>query len=224
MNVERNSDPEGRAARHAALGDPSRLRIVDLLTLGDLSPSEIRASLGLPSNLVAHHLNVLESVGMVERSRSEADRRRSYVRLTEAALTGLTPGRTERARRVVFVCTANSARSQLAAALWATHSSIPAASGGTHPADRIAPGAVATAERHALTLPAGAPQRLDAVLTGSDFVITVCDTAHEEIGVTGDLHWSIPDPVRAGTDDAFDSAYIELERRISELAPRLTDH
>lgn len=213
---------EDRAARHAALGDPSRLRIVDLLTLGDLSPSEIRATLGLPSNLVAHHLNVLESVGMVERSRSEADRRRSYVRLTEAALADLAPGRTERAQRVVFVCTANSARSQLAAALWATHSTIPAASGGTHPAERIAPGAVATAERHALTLSAGSPQALDSVLTDSDFVITVCDTAHEEIGVAGNLHWSIPDPVRTGTTDAFDSAYDELERRITELAPRLT--
>ena len=31
-----------------------------------------------------------------------------------------------------------------------------------------------------------------------------------------------PDPVRTGTDDAFDSAYAELERRITELAPRLT--
>ncbi|MBT9605161.1 helix-turn-helix domain-containing protein [Microbacterium sp.] len=222
MNVERTSAVEDRAARHAALGDPSRLRIVDLLTLGDLSPSEIRATLGLPSNLVAHHLNVLESVGMVERSRSEADRRRSYVRLTEAALADLAPGRTERAQRVVFVCTANSARSQLAAALWATHSTIPAASGGTHPAERIAPGAVATAERHALALPGAVPQDLGSVLADSDFVITVCDTAHEEIGVTGNLHWSIPDPVRTGTDDAFDSAYAELERRITELAPRLT--
>ena len=50
---------------------------------------------------------------------------------------------------------------------------------------------------------------------------TVCDNAHEELGVTGHLHWSIPDPVRIGTDDAFDTAYDELERRIAELAPRL---
>ncbi|MCR2692907.1 hypothetical protein NSP23_24515, partial [Salmonella enterica] len=82
-----------------------------------LSPTEIGVALGLPSNLVTHHLNVLESVGMVSRSRSEADKRRSYVHLAETALRGLTPGRVERADRVVFVCTANSARSQLAAAL-----------------------------------------------------------------------------------------------------------
>lgn len=221
MNIERIETVEGRAARHAALGDPSRLRIVDLLTLGDLSPSEIRSALGMPGNLVAHHLNVLESVGMVARARSEADKRRSYVHLTDTALQGLTPGRVETARRVVFVCTANSARSQLAAALWATHSSIPAASGGTHPETQIAPGAIAAAGRHDLDLSRESPRALDAVLTGSDFIVTVCDNAHEELGVTGHLHWSIPDPVRVGTDNAFDTAYDELERRITQLAPRL---
>jgi len=221
MNAELIDPVATRAARHAALGDPSRLRIVDLLTLGDLSPSEIRVALGLPSNLVTHHLNVLESVGMVARSRSEADKRRSYVHLTDTALAGLTPGRTGRAARVVFVCTANSARSQLAAALWATRSSIPAASGGTHPAERVAPGALAAAGRHALPLVADAPRTLGEVLTDEDFVITVCDNAHEELGVTGKLHWSIPDPVRVGSDEAFDATYADLERRITELAPRL---
>jgi len=212
---------EARAAKHAALSDPSRLRIVDRLTLGDLSPTEIGMALGLPSNLVTHHLNVLESVGMVSRSRSEADRRRSYVHLSDNALRGLTPGRVERADRVVFVCTANSARSQLAAALWSTRSSIPATSGGTHPTGRIDPGAVAAADRHTLALHDEAPRALTSVLTDSDFVVTVCDSAHEELGAIGHLHWSIPDPVRIGTDDAFDTAYDELERRIAELAPRL---
>jgi len=222
MNVEQMDSVEERAARHAALGDVSRLRIVDLLTLGDLSPSEIQTALGMPGNLVAHHVKVLEAAGMVARSRSEADRRRSYIHLTDTALKGLTPGRVERASRVVFVCTANSARSQLAAALWSTRSSIPAASAGTHPAERIAPGAVATADRHALALPDGSPRTLSAVLRDSDFIVTVCDNAHEEIGVGGHLHWSIPDPVRVGTDDAFDTAYAELERRIADLAPRLS--
>lgn len=221
MNIERTGEVEARAAKHAALSDPSRLRVVDLLTLGDLSPTEIRVALGLPSNLITHHLNVLESVAMVARSRSEADKRRSYVHLTDTALQGLTPGRVESASRVVFVCTANSARSQLAAALWTARSSIPAASGGTHPAERIDPGARAAADRHALQLRDDKPQALESVLTGSDFVVTVCDNAHEELGVAGHLHWSIPDPVRIGTDDAFDSTYDELDRRITALAPRL---
>lgn len=221
MNSERSS-LHARAAKHAALGDASRLRIVDLLTLGDLSPKEIAVSLDLPSNLVAHHLGVLESVAMVGRSRSEADRRRSYVHLTPDALDGLTPSPVDEASRVLFVCTANSARSQLAAALWARYSAIPAASGGTQPAPQIAPGARDAAQRHDLTLSDETPRHLDEVATDADFIVTVCDSAHETLSPRGHLHWSIPDPVRVGDDAAFDAAYEELERRISELAPRLT--
>jgi len=96
-----------------------------------------------------------------------------------------------------------------------------AASGGTHPAPSIAPGAIATAERHALELPAESPRAVDTVQKESDLVVAVCDNAHEELHVPGRLHWSIADPVRVGTDAAFDTAYDELERRIAELAPRL---
>lgn len=210
-----------RAAKHAALSEPARLHIVDLLTLGDLSPTEIRVALGIPSNLVTHHLNALEAVGMVSRSRSEADKRRSYVHLTDTALDDLLPGATEHADRVVFVCTANSARSQLAVALWEQQSNIPSASGGTHPAARIDPGAIAAAKRHHLTLADVQPRSLTDVLTGKDFIVTVCDNAHEELGATGNLHWSIPDPVPTGTTAAFDHTFAELRRRISDLAPRL---
>ncbi|RIQ15844.1 helix-turn-helix domain-containing protein, partial [Jiangella rhizosphaerae] len=147
MSAER-TELERRAARHAALADPSRLHIVDLLSLGDLSPSELQTRLGMPSNLLAHHLNTLAAAGLLTRGRSEADRRRSYVRLTPGALDGLVPGAAGRARRVVFVCTANSARSQLAAALWRRASEIPVASAGTRPAGHVHPGAVAAAKRH----------------------------------------------------------------------------
>ncbi|KQM15241.1 ArsR family transcriptional regulator [Plantibacter sp. Leaf171] len=221
MNIERTEAVEARAAKHAALSDPTRLQMIDLLTLGDLSPTEIRVALGTPANLLTHHLNVLESVGMITRATSEGDKRRSYVRLDPDGFEGMGPGAAASASRVVFVCSANSARSQLAAALWARKSTIPVASGGTHPAEQIAPGAIAAAARHQLALPSSAPSALATVLGVDDFVITVCDNAHEEIGVTGDLHWSIPDPVRVGTDAAFDAAYIDLERRIADLAPRL---
>src|SRR5690625_7433567 len=72
------SDVEGRARLHAALADPARLQIVDVLSLGDASPSELAEILTAPSNLVAHHLGVLEREGVVSRKRSEADRRRNY--------------------------------------------------------------------------------------------------------------------------------------------------
>ena len=60
MNTERTTELDRRAAIHAALADPARLRIVDTLTVGDASPSELAAMLAMPSNLLAHHLNALE--------------------------------------------------------------------------------------------------------------------------------------------------------------------
>ncbi|WP_306231653.1 helix-turn-helix domain-containing protein [Agrococcus beijingensis] len=219
MNTEQTG-LGARAAKHAALADRARLRLVDLLTLGDLAPSEIADSLGMPSNLVAHHLSVLERAGLVTRTRSEADRRRSYVRLAPAGLAGLAPSPTAAARRVVFVCTANSARSQLAVELWARRSDIPATSAGTRPAAEVAPGAVAVAARRGLDLQGAVPRGLDGVVEPTDLVITVCDAAHESFEGAA-LHWSVPDPVRVGTDAAFDAAFDDLERRIDELATRL---
>lgn len=221
MDIERNSAFQQRVAKHAALADAGRLRIVDLLTLGDFSPSELQAELGMPSNLLSHHLRTLESAGLVVRHRSEADKRRSYIRLAPDALTGVVPGMQHDARRVLFVCTANAARSQLAAALWRRVSKIPSDSAGTHPAERIAPGAIDVARRHGLKLPAGTPRHLDAVAGEGDFVVTVCDNAHEELPGLKGIHWSIPDPVRVGTPEAFQSAYENLSRRIGELAQRV---
>ena len=221
MKIEPASDFEARVARHAALADPARLRIVDLLTLGDFSPTELQAELGMSSNLLSHHLKTLEDAGLATRHRSEADRRRSYLRLAPGALDGLVPGAVHGAQRVLFVCTRNSARSQLAAALWRQASTVPSASAGTHPADRIAPGAVDAARRHGLHLPAVAPQALDDVAGDADFVVTVCDNAHEELTGLAGIHWSIPDPLRLGTKDAFDAAFADIASRVSDLAPRI---
>jgi len=221
MNTERIPEIERRAAVHAALADPARLRIVDALTVGDVSPSELAAMLAMPSNLVAHHVGVLEGEGLITRARSEGDRRRTYVRLVPGALEAIGFGADRTAARVLFVCTANSARSHLAAALWRRTSQVPATSAGTHPADRIDPGAIATATRHHLPLSRVHPQRVDDVLTDGDLVITVCDLAHEDLGARADLHWSIPDPVRTGDDAAFDRAFDELTRRVDQLAPHL---
>jgi DNA-binding transcriptional ArsR family regulator len=103
---------------HAALADPARLRITDTLSAGDASPSELAAMLAMPSNLLAHHLRVLEEAGLVSRRRSDGDRRRTYLRLEPGALDLSGGPPLPAARRLLFVCTANSARSHLAAALW----------------------------------------------------------------------------------------------------------
>ena len=221
-----NTDPSlrERARIHAALGDPARLAIVDALTVGDASPGEIARDLGMPSNLVAHHVNVLIEAGLLERARSEADRRRTYLRLRPGTLGVLRPPALPAAGRVVFVCTHNSARSQLAAALWADRTHRPAASAGTHPAGRVHPRAVAVARRHGLQLDPDRTAHVDDVVDEGDLVVAVCDSAHEDLsaGVTRPrLHWSVPDPVRSGTDAAFEAAYADLAGRVDRLAPAL---
>lgn len=218
MNAEA-VELERRAGVYAALGDPSRLAVVDELLLGDRSPGELAEALRAPSNLLAHHLRVLEQVGIVRRSRSEADRRRTYVRLVPAALAGVVPVRADlRAHRVVFVCTHNSARSQLASALWARRSSVPVASAGTHPARRVHRRAVSVARRHGLRLDGARPVAVAEVVRPDDLVVAVCDSAYEELGpAAGRLHWSVPDPARVDTPAAFESAYEEIEERVGRL-------
>ncbi|QGN47496.1 helix-turn-helix domain-containing protein [Micromonospora sp. WMMD558] len=214
----------GRARVHAALGDPARLAIVDALTLGDASPGEIAHDLDMPTNLVAHHVKVLTEAGLVVRARSEGDRRRTYLRLQPAALAALTPPPLAGVGRVVFVCTHNSARSQLAAALWKRRTSGDAASAGTKPAPRVHPRAIAVAHRHSLDLDPTGTAHVDDVVRDDDLVIAVCDNAHEELTgpVRPRLHWSVPDPVRVDTDEAFETAYADLADRVDRLAPTAT--
>ena len=210
-----------RARIHAALGDPARLSIVDALTLGDASPGEIAGDLAMPTNLVAHHVKVLQDAGLIVRTRSEGDRRRTYLRLQPDALASLAPPPLREPDRVVFVCTHNSARSQLAAALWRDRVGGPVASAGTRPAARVHPRAVKVAHRHGLHLdPTGTADVADVVHDG-DLVIAVCDNAHEDLTgpVRPRLHWSVPDPARVDTDSAFEAAYTELAGRIGRLAP-----
>jgi protein-tyrosine-phosphatase/DNA-binding transcriptional ArsR family regulator len=217
-----------RARFHAALGEPGRLAIVDALSVSDLSPGDLAHQLGFGSNLVAHHLRVLEEAGIIRRSKSEGDGRRSYVRLRPdnplLAALNIVPGLEDDLRhrsRVVFVCTQNSARSQLAVSAWQHVSSLPATSAGTHPADRVHPGAVRTAKRHGLPLHDTRTRHIDDVLTPDDLVVAVCDQVHEELPHTRRLHWSVPDPVRSATREDFEIAFDDIAHRVGRLAATL---
>ncbi len=226
MNSERMADLARRARAYAALGDVHRLQVLDLLAVSDASSSELAAALAIPSNLLAHHLRILEDAGLVTRRRSEGDARRTYVSLNRthhwlAATQAPTGIVLPKAGRVVFVCTANTARSHLAAALWRSASPVDATSAGTHPGERVDRGALTAARRHHLDLPDIPPRSLDEVVAEGDLVITVCDRAHEELGGLARVHWSIPDPVPTGTRAAFDAAHDALAERIEALAPAL---
>jgi ArsR family transcriptional regulator, arsenate/arsenite/antimonite-responsive transcriptional repressor / arsenate reductase (thioredoxin) len=221
---------DDRAAVFAALGEPVRLALVDRLVAGDASPGDLAADVGLGTNLLAHHLRVLEDARIIRRVRSEGDRRRSYVQLRldqptvwAAAISGRMPDHLLACPRVLFVCTANSARSQLAAAIWNQLRNIPATSAGTHPGSRVHPRAVAVAERHGLRIDRNRPKPIDEILHDDDLVVAVCDNAHEELSsALPRLHWSIPDPVPINTYAAFERAYTDINRRVHHLADLYT--
>lgn len=81
------------------------------------------------------------------------------------------------------------------------------------------PGAVAAGRRHGLRLGRARTAHIDEVVQPADLVVAVCDSAHEELDPARPrLHWSIPDPVRVGTDAAFDAACDEIDRRVRTLA------
>ncbi|MBL8929382.1 MAG: helix-turn-helix domain-containing protein [Kineosporiaceae bacterium] len=235
-----------RAARFAALGEPVRLQLVDHLTYGDASPGELASATGLATNLLAFHLGTLEEAGIIRRVRSEGDKRRTYVQLrwddpsvatlVEASAAGTHPPAPARLPRVVFVCTHNSARSQLAAARWAQVSSIPATSAGTHPAERVHPRTLAAARRHRLALRSPRTRLVEDTVQAGDVLVAVCDNAHEELSALtidrpltrpagavgrGWLHWAIPDPAAADTDEAFETAYADIDHRVARLAHAL---
>lgn len=225
MSTATASGPTDRLALLSALADPHRLRIVDALALGDRAPTALGQHLGLPSNLLAHHIGVLTEAGAVRRRRSDGDGRRSYLALNwdeplvAAAVTG---SEAIGACRVVFVCTANSARSHFAASLFARQSEVPVASAGTHPAAQINPGALAELQRHGLDPLDSSPRALDQTLHEGDLIVAVCDNAFEDLDGRAHLHWSVPDPVAADAPDAFAASFTQIQPRVQRLAAALT--
>jgi arsenate reductase len=111
-------------------------------------------------------------------------------------------------RRVLFLCTHNSARSQMAEGFlraWAGDR-FEAASAGTE-ATRVHPLALRAMAERGIDLGAHASKTFGGLLAEPwDYVITVCDSANEGCPVvparTTRLHWSFDDPSRAeGTDE-----------------------
>jgi protein-tyrosine-phosphatase/DNA-binding HxlR family transcriptional regulator len=211
-------DIVARARMHAALGEPVRIRIVDLLVMGDLSVAEIARSLDISGNLLAHHLDVLQDAGLVERRVSEGDRRRRYVMLTPMAV-GVVATTGAIAPAPLFVCTHNSARSQFAAAMWRARTGVLSESAGTEPASTVHPLAISSAARLGIDLSHAIPHGYGDVDLEPEVVISVCDRAAETPNPfrARHLHWSIPDPVAIGDEEAFDAAFDEITLRSDRL-------
>jgi ArsR family transcriptional regulator, arsenate/arsenite/antimonite-responsive transcriptional repressor / arsenate reductase (thioredoxin) len=212
-------DLAARAQRHSALGDERRLQIVDELASTDRTFAELRTVVGVPGNLLAHHLDVLELAGLIHRRISEGDRRRRYISLDwEALPVALPPGQLS-VSRVAFVCTHNSARSQFAAALWRETTGSAASSAGSNPASRVHPTAVRVAEELGVDISRGTPAGYET-LPEVDLIVSVCDRANESGAPLADhrMHWSVPDPVAVGSVKAFRSAFEDIARRVGHFA------
>jgi ArsR family transcriptional regulator len=70
-----------------ALADPNRLQILDLLMQGDSCNCELNERLGLPPNLLSHHLRVLREAGLVTSRRDTIDGRWIYYAVDREAIT-----------------------------------------------------------------------------------------------------------------------------------------
>jgi protein-tyrosine-phosphatase/DNA-binding transcriptional ArsR family regulator len=230
-------------------GHRLRWRLLRELARSDRRVTELTGLLGEPQNLVSYHLGRLRAAGLVAARRSSFDGRDSYYRLDlvrcaeSLAATGaaLHPGlRLDPAPRgpaagdgrarctVLFLCTGNSARSQMAEALAQVRSGgrVQASSAGSAPKP-LHPYAVRVMAEHGIDL-AGRQSKHLSVFAGQrfDYVITLCDRVREVCpefpGHPGYIHWSIPDPAADGGSGvapyaAFEQTAAELETRISFL-------
>ena len=208
---------------------------------------ELCALLGRPQNLVSYHLGKLRAEGLVSSRRSAADGRDSYYmldlgrcgellassgRALHPALRLAEPPRREWDRpsraarpRVLFLCTGNSARSQIAEALveQLTGGAVDAASAGSHPKP-LHPNAVRVMRERGIDI-AGRRSKSQTEFADQrfDYVISLCDRVREVCPEFPDhpelIHWSMPDPAREGSTDA--ETFRAFERTARELATRI---
>jgi protein-tyrosine-phosphatase/DNA-binding transcriptional ArsR family regulator len=226
-----------------AAGHPVRWRLLGALARSDRQVHELTELLGEQQSLVSYHLGLLRKADLVRARRSSADGRDIYYRvdltrcgqLLAAAGGALHPGlrlapppppgeATPPAVRVLFLCTGNSSRSQMAEALLRRRSGgrVETFSAGSRPKP-IHPHAAAAMAERGIDLSAARPKHLDE-FTGQrfDWVITLCDRVREVCpefpGSPAAVHWSIPDPAAdpAGRP-AFDGVAAEVAERIEFL-------
>ena len=233
-------------------GHPLRWRLLGELARSDRVVHELTTLVGEPQNLVSYHLGKLRNGRLVSARRSSADRRDTYYQLDLAHIGGqlsatggalhpglrLAPPSRDDARigpaKVLFLCTGNSARSQMAEALARARSggAIAAVSAGSYPKP-LHPNALRVMrDEYGLDLAGQASKHLDAFADQSfDWVISLCDRVREACpefpGRAEVIHWSIANPATGESDEVtyplFQQVAAELATRIGFLLAMLAD-
>jgi protein-tyrosine-phosphatase/DNA-binding transcriptional ArsR family regulator len=235
MATARSKPTPPRFLRLAA--HPLRWQLLSELARSDLRVGELCALAAQPQSLVSYHLRQLRDGGLVSARRSAADGRDSYyildlaqcaellasagVALHPALATDPPQGATE--ARVLFLCTGNSSRSQMAEALCEQLSdgAVTAVSAGSHPKSLHAT-AVRVMRERGIDIAGRRSKHLDEFTSERfDHVISLCDRVREVCpefpGAPEMIHWSVPDPARDGRRAAFERTAAELETRIRFL-------
>ena len=224
-----------------------RWQILLALAISDLRVHEITQQLGQPQNLVSYHLQKLKQAELVLENHSQADARSIYYRLNYKhirnellsvgdALFPMSLVKSNPLRspvRILFVCTHNSARSQMAEALLRKigGKQVQAFSAGSEPKP-IHDLAIQVMQEKNIDIRPQRSKGLETVIGQEfDYVVTVCDRARENCpafpGHPVQVHWSIPDPAAiAGTEEEklkiFQSVADLLAERIQYLLDQHT--
>lgn len=230
-----------------------RWQIINALAHGDLRVGEMIAFLSQPANLVSYHLRLLRQHDLVDARRSDADGRDIYYRLNLSRLQSeylrageqlhpalhvdlscMQPAEITdpNVPRILFVCTHNSARSQMAEALLRQRlgDAVSVSSAGSHPS-QVHPMAIQVMAERCIDISHQRSKGFEAFVGQSfDTVITVCDRAREVCPVFPDhpdhVHWSLPDPSAVSGSDAerlqaFEATADQLSERIGFFVSQL---
>jgi ArsR family transcriptional regulator, arsenate/arsenite/antimonite-responsive transcriptional repressor / arsenate reductase (thioredoxin) len=234
--------------------DGVRWRLLEELSRSDRRVQELVELVGGPQNLVSYHLGRLRKAGLVRERRSSADARDVYYRVDLDRFTavvcdaasavqptlalgrpaGAGPDRaTPPGQRVLFVCTGNSTRSQMAEAFARRLGAgrVRPSSAGVRPRP-VHPLALRALEELGLDTRGLRSKPLGAVADGRfDCLVTLCDRAREAcpddlVDAAEAVHWSIPDPAEVeGPDDvayvAFQETAVDIGGRVRHLLARL---
>jgi ArsR family transcriptional regulator, arsenate/arsenite/antimonite-responsive transcriptional repressor / arsenate reductase (thioredoxin) len=244
MDVElRSKTPPPSFLRLA--GHPLRWQLLSELARSDRQVRELTKVLGKPQSLVSYHLGQLRVGQLVSMRRSSADGRDAYYsvdlarcrELLAAAGATLHPGLAlappigqgdaahRRRVRVLFLCTGNSSRSQMAEALLQSLAgdSVEARSAGSHPKN-VDPNAVRVTREWGIDLSGNASKHLSRFARRRfDYVVTLCDRVREVCpefpGHPERIHWSIADPALEGETD--EESYPAFQRTAAEIETRV---